>query len=235
MTPLKSDAQVTAAELTVSELETLQASISRFRDLINMPRRHYALMQRRRDFLFACSAMDILDDTVMAMRSYARHRHSDQGLAYLEAFGVLQSLRVQQDAVCRLHRIVTDVPIDLAAAYPDIGEVRDISVRVAGHPVGGKAASHFMMRYTVSKGGFELWAYDQGGGRTVAHVDLVTLIAKNSTSLAAELKNLIAFMETEDTKHKAQFAGQRLADLFRMATYCSGKLFETEILLVMWV
>jgi hypothetical protein len=108
--------------------------------------------------------MDILDDTALALHSYVSHGHSDQGLAYLEAFGVLQALTIQQDAVRKLHEILTGASINLEAAYPELKEVRDIRVRVAGHPVEGKGGSHFMIRYTVSKGGFELWSYDQSGG-----------------------------------------------------------------------
>src|SRR6266545_1500211 len=137
-------------------LRLLEGSVSRFRDLVNTPRRHHALVQRQRDFVLACSAMDILDDTILALNSYVKRDHQDQGLAYLEIFGVLQALSVQQDAVTKLYRIITGKPINLEALYPDIKEVREIRVRVAGHPVGGKAASHFMVRYTVSKRGFEL-------------------------------------------------------------------------------
>jgi hypothetical protein len=50
---------------------------------------------------------------------------------------------------------------------------------------------------------------------------------KNSTAVANALKNLISLMETDEKKHKAEFAGQHLTDIFRLATYCSGKLFES--------
>jgi hypothetical protein len=116
--------------------------------------------------------------------------------------------------------------VDLVADFPEIGDVRDARVRIAGHPVGGRAASHFMIRYTVSKGGFEFWAYDQKGGRTVAHVDLFDLIARNSNALHRAVNRLIAHMENEDREHKLEFSDQHLADLFSASTYCSGKLFE---------
>ena len=83
-----------------------------------------------------------------------------------------------------------------------------------------------MTRYTASKRGFELWAYDQGGGRTVAELDLFDLVVRNSVALQSALSNLVKFMEDEDRAHKATFAGQRLADIFNTSTYCSGKLFE---------
>jgi hypothetical protein len=91
--------KVAIATIRIPELDALQKLVSRFRDLINEPRRHHALFQRQRDFNFVCSAMDIIDDILFALRSYTKQHHNDQGLAYLEIFGVLQALSVQQDAV----------------------------------------------------------------------------------------------------------------------------------------
>lgn len=124
----------------------------------------------------------MLDDTIMALGSYVENDHDDQGQAYLEIFGVLQALTVQQDAVRQIHRVLRGTCLDLEAASADVKEIRDIRVRVAGHPVGGKASSHFLTRYTVSKKGFEFWAYDQSGGRTVAEMDLFDLVTRNSVA-----------------------------------------------------
>jgi hypothetical protein len=213
----------TFARERLSQLETL---VSQVRDLVNAPRRNHSLLQRRNDFLVVCSAMDILDDTAMALNSYVEGDHDDQGQAYLEIFGVLQALTVQQDAVRQLHRVTRGICLDLEAASADVKEIRDIRVRVAGHPVGGKSSSHFLTRYTVSKKGFELWAYDQRGGRTVAEIDLFGLVARNSVALNAALGDLVTFMEDENRSHKAALSQQKLADIFNTSTYCSGKLFE---------
>jgi hypothetical protein len=169
---------ITTPQVAVPELGALQDLASRFRSLINEPRRHHAIFQRQRDFNFICSAMDIIDDILFALRSYTTQHHDDQGLAYLEIFGVLQALFVQQDAVRQLYRIVTGGAINLETEYPDIKAIRDVRVRVAGHPVGGAGGSHFIVRYTVSKWGFELWKYDQTGGRTTEEVNLPGLIKK---------------------------------------------------------
>ena len=213
--------------LAQRQLGQLEASISKVRDLINAARRHDSLLQQANDFRLVCSAMDMIDDTIMALTSYIDHDQQDQGQAYLEIFGVLQAMAVQQDAVRKLHRVVTGTCPDLEATYPDVKEIRDIRVRVVGHPVGGKKdSSHFLTRYTVSKKGFEFWAYDQSGGRTVAEVDLIDLVARNSASLHAALSETVASMEDEDKAHKTAFAGEKLAAIFHNSVYCSGKLFE---------
>src|SRR5260370_41892901 len=98
--------KITTPQVALPELGALQDLASQFRNLINQPRRHYALFQRQRNFNFICSAMDIIDDILFALRSYTEQHHDDQGLAYLEIFGVLQALSVQQDAVRQLYRII---------------------------------------------------------------------------------------------------------------------------------
>lgn len=207
-------------------LGRLQDSSSKLRELVNSPRRHHALLQRRRDFNLLCSAMDILDDTILALISYLSRDHDDKGLAYLEIFGVLQSLVVQQDSAMALHKILVGTPLDLASTSADAKAVREMRVRVAGHPAGGKAASHFLVRHTVSKSGFELWTYNKSGGRTAAYVDLLDLITINSGALHTALNEMVRFMENEDNEHKATFSDQKLADIFHTSTYCASKLFE---------
>ena len=107
-------------ELARQQLGQLETLVSRMRDTVNAPRRHYSLIQQRNDFLLVCSAMDIIGDTIMALRSYVGRDHDDQGQAYLEIFGVLQALTVQQDAVRQLHRILTGTCLDLEATSADI-------------------------------------------------------------------------------------------------------------------
>lgn len=180
-----------STDRAVPELDTLQQLASEVRELVNEPRRHHALYTSTTKFNFVCSAMDIIDDIVSALSSYIRHEHDDQGLAYLEIFGVLQSLCVQQDAVRALFVAIIGAPIDLEATYSDVRIVRDMRVRVAGHPVGGRASSHFLVRYTVSKWGFELWRYDQAGRHTADQVSLIDLIKKSALSLCSAMTELI--------------------------------------------
>ena len=213
-------------DMQIPELDQLQDSVSRFRELINEPRRHYALFQRRKDFNDVCSAMDIIGDILFALGSYIKSPHNDQGLAYLEIFGVLQGLIVQQDAVRQLHKIITGEKIDLETVYPDIKAIRGTRNRTAGHPVSDSGPSNFLVRYTVSKRGFELWTYDQVGGRTTERIVLPTLIKINSAALVSEMSQLIDYIQTDDRKHKEDFMGNSLEALFNNSVYFSSKVFE---------
>lgn len=207
-------------------VDAFQAEITRFRELVNEPRIHHELFQKRRDFNLLCSAMDIADDAMFALRSYAQHDHSDQGLAYLEILGVLQALVVQQDAVAELFEVVTGTKVDIGKRNADLAEVRDTRVRVAGHPVGGRGASHFLIRYSVSKWGCELWTFKGEEEHTRKIVNLLSLLKKNATSLTIAMRELIGFVEARSRKHKEEFVGETLSELFKVSGYFAGKIYE---------
>jgi hypothetical protein len=194
--------------------------------MVNESRLHHTLFQQTKQFNLLCSAMDIIDDIIFALRSYANHQHDDQGLAYLEIFGVLQSLCVQQDAVRELFKIINGSSVDLENVYPDIKTVRDARIRVAGHPVGGLASSHFLVRHTVTKWGFELWKFDQAGTHTTEIVNLLELIRKNSLALNGALNDIITSIKTEDRKHKEKFVGTSLGELFKVSSYFCEKMHD---------
>lgn len=210
----------------IEELKSFQETSSLFRDMINDPRRHYNLFKRPKDFNTVCSAMDIIDDILYALNSYAASKHADQGLAYLEIFGVLQGLYVQQDAIRKLYLIITGKEIDLNSDYPDIKVVRDIRTRVAGHPVTGNGASHFLVRYTVSKWGFKLWEYHSDGNKIAKSVNLFELIQKSVNCLNLAMNKLIDHMNNEDTQHKKKFVNEPISEIFSNSTYFCGKISE---------
>jgi hypothetical protein len=88
---------------TVVDMSGVLAAISEFRDLVNQPRLQQVLMKDLPRWGKLCSAMDVIEDTGMAIRSYSSGEDiRDKGKLYLETYGVLQALVVQQDAVLDL-------------------------------------------------------------------------------------------------------------------------------------
>lgn len=212
--------------MAISELSSLRKSIYIFNDLVNEPRRHYTLSHRPKDFSLVCSAIDILDDTLLALSSYLNAPHDDKGLAYLETVGVLQSLVVQQNAVIKLYEITIGHSINLVADYPDTKHIRDVRIRAVGHPVDGKGLSHFLVRHTVSKWSFKL-SSGQADGRSYEEINLPALIKANSKALHHAISALINHMKEEDEKHKNTFLEEKLSLLFITNTDFSKKIFES--------
>lgn len=212
--------------MTAEKVDKLEELSTCFRDLINLPRRHYNLSHGTNSFYQLCSAMDIIGDICLALRSYLENDHDDQGLAYLEIFGVLNSLNIQQDAVRRLYKIILASEIDLEQEYPRIREIRKARIHVAGHPVTGDGASHFLVRFTLTRVGFEYQSFKNGGEFINSIVNLYELIEYHIDVLCEVTEKLIQHMEKEDREHKEQFRNDSLTKIFKGQSYCSSKLFE---------
>ena len=83
-----------------SVIDRLHAAVRAVRDLVNVKRRHRALMKDKAAYNTICAAMDTIGDTAQALGTYDEfEKTTDKGQAYLLAYGTLQTLYLQQDAV----------------------------------------------------------------------------------------------------------------------------------------
>ncbi len=75
----------------------------RIRDLINEPRKRYTLIKKLGLWHQLCSCLDVIGDTELATTAYtAQKLGANKGSAYLAAYGLLQALFLQQDAIFNL-------------------------------------------------------------------------------------------------------------------------------------
>jgi hypothetical protein len=131
-------------------MDRVEVGGGRIRDIVNTPRRRYALMENRQRWLQLCSAMDAIGDTQLAVRAYLdqpmKEVESD-GWSYLVVYGILQVLYVQQDAAKMLAGCLK-LPFELPDELVNIREIRNDSI---GHAAGRGA---FISRITLSQDGF---------------------------------------------------------------------------------
>ena len=81
----------------VAELE------SQIRDVFNIPRRHRNTRNDRANFNQACSALDAIGDTELALQEFKSNKPNNPiGISYILAYGVLQAIFLQQDAIKHL-------------------------------------------------------------------------------------------------------------------------------------
>jgi hypothetical protein len=79
---------------SIDELE------QQIRDFINNPRKRHALLQDTAAWNMLCSCLDTVGDTELAISSYEQSSNPPAvGDTYLLAYGILQELFIQQDAV----------------------------------------------------------------------------------------------------------------------------------------
>lgn len=173
-------------------LTRLLEIMAELRDLINHPRTQQALMKDNRRWSSLCSAMDVIEDTAMAARSYAAQQDSsDKGKLYLETYGLLQALVLQQDAVFDFCKALGSSRAK--GNFPGLMKVRDVRVSVAGHPTKKQregAGPHFLVQMTLGHGSLEVMSITSEKP-TFTQVSLNSLLRGQENGLQAILGGVI--------------------------------------------
>jgi hypothetical protein len=172
-------------------------------------------MKDDRQWKSLCSAMDAIEDTAMAARSYAAQKDSrDKGLLYLETYGLLQALVLQQDAV-------SDLCVALGSSrakgnFPGLMRVRNVRVSVAGHPTKRQregTGPHFLVQMSLGHGSVEVMSFTSDEP-IFTHVSLNDLLREQENELETVLGGVIQDLEEAEAKHKAPFRGRKLEAVF---------------------
>lgn len=208
---------------------------------MNTVRRHERLWRGpRRQWRTVTAALDLVQDTAWALETYAQEADVmsvDTPHAYLQIFGVLNGLVIQQDATFALFKAL-GVPAatvassksgnEWASSLPELKRPRYIRVAGAGHPIDwseykvkGSSASTFIVRRTVSSRGCQLMILHEDGRTQWEHVDLRRLIEEQQRALGTHLGMAIAELNDEDERHRMEYASKPLTKLFTTGTWNS--------------
>lgn len=167
---------------------------------------HFLQPGRRDRFAQYETAMLLLQDTGEALWTHRRREFSPSAMmAYIEFWGVVQAVIIQQDALVELAASVGAPAVSGGAAWKDIRDFRNLLV---GHPAnktsglknhGSKGPMRsFMGRQekTYSELTYELW---NGGAQTVSHprVDLGKMIDAYEAEAADHLEVVLAHLRRE--------------------------------------
>lgn len=124
-----------------------------------------------------CIAMDVLDDTCMALENYERcGLGSDNGEQYIRLYGFLQGIFLQQDSILRLYKAFTENQLDSSSdsAWAAIRDLRNLTV---GHPIKRTNSQGvrrcFISRVTINSHGFQLRVWDKE--KNVSKIETVDL------------------------------------------------------------
>lgn len=199
------------------------------RELVNAPRRHSELCDNRCGFSQMCSALDVLGDTELALDCFLENASEvrDTSALYLDTYGVLQALVLQQDATAHLAESL-GLTFKKDDTLRDIREVRNNAV---GHPTRrghapGTAFNH-VSRVTLSSSGFDLLTFDALGVMRQQHVSMPELICAQRSILEGRLESLVEAERNRENAHRQRFAGELLAALLdKEMGYWIGKVFE---------
>lgn len=168
----------------------------RLRDAVNLPEVQDRLMKNPRRWQQLCSSMDVIGDTESAIDAYrSSPSKQDVGHLYLVAYGLLQVLFVQQDAVKHAAEA-----IDLNWEFPEeILAVREVRNNAIGHPTkrGGKNSESFgIVQISLSHDGFTLYSFDWDRPDAFQPIRFQELVAAQSKEVAHAITLMIQHLAT---------------------------------------
>lgn len=214
---------------SITELE------EQIRNLINAPRKHSAIFKDSTQYLKLCSCLDVIGDIELAFCAYEEMLDSPKpGSSYILAYGFLQALFVQQDAVRNLHEALK------ISWEPDplLTKIRNIRNDAIGHPTkrrGGKCFN-FISRPSITKSGFQLMTIVPNQEHPMfRQVSLKDLLDTQHNQLEKGLTALLQALQKEDMEHREKFKREKLEELFPpLLPYYFEKLYESILSNHVW-
>ena len=210
----------------------LDERIKEIRDLINKPHKQNELLGNDTLWLMLCSCMDTIQDTEVALESYLTEDidNSYKGKNYLNTYGALQALFVQQDAVENLHTAL-GIPYIEDSSLEQIREIRNDA---AGHPTNRRNKKsfnfvHFGSGYTHGFHLMTVYPNKTGNGQLNskhADINLADLITTQRRAFMEILDNVIETLKAEEVAHKNKFSGKKLVSVFSGTTYPFSKIWD---------
>ena len=210
----------------VAELE------SQIRDVFNIPRRHKNTRGDRANFSQACSALDAVGDTELALQEFKANNSSfTTGMTYILAYGVLQAIFLQQDAIKHLA-----LSLGLPFRLPDeLREIRELRNDAVGHPTNRDInrkkkikSFHHISRATLSKAGFQLMStYSDNDSYDFKNVQFDTIISIQSKFAENLLDDILNKLKDDENTHREKFMNDKLTDCFHCSlSYIFSKVKE---------
>jgi hypothetical protein len=210
----------------IAELE------SRIRDVFNIPRRHKNARADRANFNQACSALDTIGDTELALQEFKLNNSSfTTGMSYILAYGVLQAIFLQQDAIKHL-ALSLGVPFHLPV---ELKEIRELRNDATGHPTkrdidkkNNIYSFHGISRATLSKAGFQMMSsYSDDDSHVFINVQYDKIINIQSKFSEKLLDDILNKLINDENTHREKFMNDKLTDcLHASLPYIFSKVKE---------
>ena len=223
---------------TNSKIEKLNVSeiTSKIRDFVNnsVIKRTDVFSKKNEGYWGQfCSALDTIGDTSVAIESFLSITNEDflKNL-YLNTYGVLQALFLQQDAVNHLKVSLfgEDKRIIWKIKYPELDKIRELRNETIGHPTKtnkkgreskfnkDEVSSCMISRHSLSKDGFDYFLYRHSGSEH-KHIKFQEVINLQDNNLEVELSKILKELQKEEKKHKVKFKDEKLADLLSESSF----------------
>lgn len=160
------------------------------------------------------AAMDAVGDVELAIKAYKNREE----VGYLEIYGLLQAMVVEQEAVDHMRRLLMKRgKIKWYRDYPELLEARIIRNETVGHPTEvrnnrDKEAPHaycVISRSSINRGYFEYLRYEHDGTRHIP-VHVARFIEAQQNGIAAILREIRDHLSRQLACHYEKFRGTRV-------------------------
>jgi hypothetical protein len=201
----------------------IHEKITEIRDLINEPWRHKIFMENNGNYYKLCSSLDVLGDSQHSINFYMQLKDFEGPFegGYLYAYGILQSLYVQSDAILSLEEAIHFPKIFnkkdfFKKQYPDLLSIRELRNKSIGHPTSSWHSSfHFLNQSTLTKNGFGLLNfYSDERKPDHEYIDITKAISIQEKNVNNIFEKIIVQLNKEYQLHKNKYKKEKLVDLF---------------------
>lgn len=192
--------------------------LRKIRDFINEPRIKERLLENKPLFYQLCSCMDMVEDSQSAIDAFGKRgkKESPKGEVYLEIFGLLQSLFVQQDAAFNLAESL-EFEVSLKE-YPRLKEIREIRNNAAGHPTKSDRRDppswNFIIQHSMGYESFEVMCWHSPEGHTNISVQTKQIISDQQAYIVDILRKTYSEIKRKDNEFKAKFKMKKIEEIF---------------------
>lgn len=151
---------------------------------------------------------------------------------YLNVYGLMQALFIQQDALSSLSIVLFDKIIDFQVDYPELNNIRNIRNDSIGHPTGRgnpNKSFHYIGRDSLNKTQFSLVSFFPKDKKDVKieNIKTLELIRTQERLIQNILEKAMANLQFDFENHKSKFKDQKLYDLIEDGFhYEFTKLYE---------
>ncbi len=178
-------------------MNLISTNVRRIREVITPVSVAAEISKNRRSWLHLTSGLDVVEDTELAIESYEGRFGTPMefGAGYLEVYGVLQAMVVQQDAV---RRIAESIGVQ-ADQHDILKKIRDIRNQAIGHPTNRcDGTSHYITRVTMRWEGFRLLTagHESDERDSSTYIDLADIIPKQRSIIVSTLAKCADEMES---------------------------------------
>ena len=197
----------------IEEMSRLEEAV---REYIQTAPFQKELMSKSNNWHQVCCSLDAIGDTLIAINDYIESDYTeDIGLKYILAYGLLQALIVQQDAISHLSEAFS-----IEYSHGDeLEKVRRIRNAAIGHPTKqdrGKPKGHVFYNYisrpTLSQRGFTLLR--SGDKVEFYDIDLYEIIHCQLDEVKKKCEIIVGKLKEVYKSYKDKYETDLLVDIF---------------------